>query len=204
MPLIDTTYFTGEINIPNAGVSGNASDTLLIYFIKQFETEFLVKALGRNLYRGFMTALGLNVTTGAYANVANGKAADSVDQKWKDLLNGKEYTDQNGDLQKWKGFISLSDDGTTIKQSIIANYVYYWFMRNNASQTTSSGEAKGSSENSAPVSPRFKMCNAWNKMHYEIKELNRFLKNNMSVYSEWKWIHGRKAEQEFEFINPIF
>jgi hypothetical protein len=205
MPLIDTSYFVGaELNLPGAGVSGNPSDTLLTMFIKEHETGFLVKALGRKLYRSFMTGLGLNQTTGAYANVTSGKAADAVDQKWKDLLNGKEYTDDAGNLQKWKGFIALSDDGNTLKQSIIANYIYYHFVRNNATQTSSIGEVAGTTENTTPVSPRFKVSSAWNKMHFEIKELFWFLQNNMEVYSEWQLIDGYKAMEDLSFINPFF
>src|SRR5438067_1321077 len=137
MPLIDATYFVAELNIPGAG-TGAAIDTDILYKIKEKESEFLVQALGRNLYRDFMTALGLD-SDGNYSHVTSG-LAENVDQKWIDLLNGKEYTDPNGFLRKWKGFVSIKDDSRTMKKSIIANYVYFEFLSERITQTTSFGE----------------------------------------------------------------
>ncbi|RZK45849.1 MAG: hypothetical protein EOO97_00405 [Pedobacter sp.] len=56
----------------------------------------------------------------------------------------------------------LVDEDT--KQSPIANYVYWFFMYNNATQTTDNGEVIASAENSTVISPVTKMVRAWNEM----------------------------------------
>ena len=85
--LIDRTYFVGEINIPN---TNGANGDVLDLFIDKYEAEFLQKALGYELYKEFK----------------NGLVQDPVAQKWRDLLEGAEYT-FNSRLHKWNGLISL-------------------------------------------------------------------------------------------------
>jgi hypothetical protein len=200
MPLIETSYFIGEINIPNAGTGGPV-DALVNRFIKLHEPRFLQLALGQSLYSAFMTGLG-KAADGSYEKVDKGVPADDVAQKWKDLLNGKEYTGLDGRKYKWNGFIPLQDSATA-NESIIASYVYYYFMKNNATQTTGIGENQPNQENGVSVSPRFKMTSAWNKMHFEIGELIRFLKNNMATYTEWTYQDGYCSGQDLGFINPF-
>lgn len=50
------------------------------------------------------------------------------------------------------------------KESPIANYVYWFFMYNNATQTSGVGEIIANTENSMVVSPITKMVRAWNEM----------------------------------------
>lgn len=201
MPLIDIKYFVGKLNIPNTG-TGGPIDTQLKYFIQEHEIEFLRSALGIALCKAFITALG--VADGDYTNVNDGVAADSIDQKWKDLLNGKEYTDLSNRAQKWNGLISISDGSRTTLKSPIANYVYFYFMRENVTPTTSVGVVQGVAENAQVISPKQKLCNAWNSMAEEMEQLIRFLRNNQTVYPEWTSRDGYDALEKFRYINPFF
>jgi hypothetical protein len=76
MPLIDTSYFIGERNIPNAG-TGSPVDKLIAREILVNEGKFLKLALGNSLYSAFMTALGKN-PDGSFENVDKGVPAAAV------------------------------------------------------------------------------------------------------------------------------
>lgn len=91
-----------------------------------------------------------------------------------------------------------------VNQSIIANYVYYWYARNNTTQSTGIGEVRTESENSTAVSPRQKMISAWNEMYRGVKGLMRFLEANTDTYPEWTNQYEQGALRHFKFINPIF
>jgi hypothetical protein len=87
--IIDPTYFTGKINLPQRGNSDGL--VLLQQFIDQYEPEFLQETLGYDLWKAFMTGLQEPV----------------IDAKWISLLNGAEYT-HNNRTSKWIGFLPLS------------------------------------------------------------------------------------------------
>jgi hypothetical protein len=88
MALIDRTYFVGELNIPNTAQA--AVGSLLDLFIEKYEEEFLRKALGYSLHKALKA--GLEVVP--------------VAQKWTDLIEGVEYTDQNNQVRFWSGLVS--------------------------------------------------------------------------------------------------
>jgi hypothetical protein len=92
MPLIDRSYFVGELNIPNT--DRPEIQERLDLFIETYETELLRDLLGYPLYKAFM----------------NGLQGAPVDQKWTNLLEGVEYTDQSDRLTKWRGLVSLPLD----------------------------------------------------------------------------------------------
>lgn len=69
-----------------------------------------------------------------------------IAQKWKDLYNKLIFVDG------------------LYKGSPIANYVYYFYMRNNVTQTTGIGEGKGKAENATIGINNDKMVRAWNEM----------------------------------------
>lgn len=163
MSLIDETYFIGELNLPNTN-DENVIE-VLEQFIDKYEKSFLTDLLGYELYKEFTA--GLKVSP--------------VDQKWKDLRDGAEYT-YNQRLYKWDGLIR--DETQT---SPIANYIYYHWQRDAISQTTAIGEVASKSENSIRVSPSGKMIRAWNEMVNELWKLVSFLDAKASTYPSWSW-----------------
>ena len=162
MPLIDKTYFIGELDIPNTNNTSVAER--LNHFIVKHEREFLISILGYELYTEF----------------AAGLAATTVDSLWTDLRDGAEYYDDRDRLYKWDGLRNA-----TTKQSIIANYVYFHFMRDQATQTTGLGEMTNVAENAVRVSANHKMCRAWNEMYHAIGSLIHFLTVNADYYDTW-------------------
>lgn len=104
-------------------------------FIERLERDFLYKALGVRLAN--LVIEGDELTDG--------------------LVNGITF-EKNGQLYVWDGFKN------DIKQSIIANYVYYFYLRSNVTITTSTGESRPETENSTGATPAFKVMRAWDEM----------------------------------------
>ena len=210
--LIDVSYFVGEINIPNCSIDDitngveNPTNDNLMRFIRKYEIEILRSALGMDLYRNFMNALGQKSDGTGYDNVTNGRANNSVDQKWKDLLNGAEYYGLDSRLHKWQGFIALQDD-TSSPKSLIANYVYYKYLKNAASLTTGIGEVISNADNSTNTSIMNKSVNAWNEMVEWLHDLIWFMDTKISYdynyYPGWILQNRYLLLSHFQTINSF-
>lgn len=189
--LIDRTYFVGELNIPNTDQLAVSSLTDL--FIEKYEERFLKTALGYSLYKAFKA--GLQEMT--------------IAQKWIDLRDGVEYVSLSGKTIFYRGLISQPSilvpppSAPSDKQSPIANYVYYWFIINSHTQTSSMGEKKSQTENAVSISPNNKLVRAWNEMHQWVGELICFLNTKSSTYSEWDSTDQWFALRMFRQINEL-
>lgn len=137
MSLIDSTYFNGEILLTNK----TAIATDLTQAIEQYEKEILISLLGYELYKLV--------------------SATPEIEPYKSLIEGAEFElTFNGITQtlKWEGLKN------SIKESLIAYYVYYRYQERNYIKPSGIGTVKPMAENSEVVSPYPKMVNAWNKM----------------------------------------
>lgn len=99
--------------------------------------------------------------------------------------------------------LAINTTTGTNKKSLIANYVYYWYQRNNHTQTATTGENKAVNENSTAASPALKMVRAWNEMSAWICELVDYLNAKKDDYTEWAdqdvWCMLRKFKTINEF-----
>ncbi len=164
--IVDNSYFIGEILI--AGLATTPIQNSVNLFIGKHEPVYLQKVLGYAFNKLF----------------SEGLAADPVDARWTDLRDGAEYTDCNGFLNEWTGF--KNDE----KQSPIANYIYYWYERDNVTFTATVGEQEGKTDNAKSVSGGPKMTKAWNEAVNQTKVLHDYLLNakddtGMLIYPEF-------------------
>jgi hypothetical protein len=274
MALINRTYFTGELFIPNGNVDGGPVAEELEGYIQKYETQFLRYALGHELY----TALKAGLLSAPLA------------QRWADLISGTDYVDQGNRGYTWKGLVPSIDlsvsisafeplfvevgrgrqydpaAGTvttipaslvgqrftieqrgfgpldpetdytmvgnqltltnsvfsagnkyvyrtgvfdfstapgTVKESPIAMYVYYWYIRNLFTQTSPMGEVGTANENAAPANPGYKMTRAWNEMATWIREMAFFLNTKRDVYPEWNSQFWGSMMNYFRPINEF-
>jgi hypothetical protein len=81
--------------------------------------------------------------------------------------------------------LAINTSTGTNKASPIANYVYYWYMRNNHTQTASTGETKGKHENADTASMAVKLTRAYNEMSAWVCELVDYLNAREDDYTEW-------------------
>lgn len=188
MSLIDSTYFVGDLTIPNTDV--DAVQEALTWYITKYEDLFLRKLLGYPLYKAFIAGITPD--------------PEAAPQRILDILNGKEYTSLQGFLTQWRGLLITEPEGL----SPIANFCHYWFRRNAATQFTGIAEVMTNAENSINQDPNQKMASAWNEMHDQVMQFIRFMDTNLAlspeVYPEWQWIYRWETIRYFEYSNPIF
>lgn len=134
--LINEEYFKGEIVIPNLNSVGNGISSQ----IASSNLELLLSFIDKYEKRFLVSLLGRCCADEFYKEIEKGELSG----KWLDLKN------------------KLVDE--PLKISPIANYVYYWYRRNDVSITTGIGEMETDSDNSVRVSSALKMCRAWNEM----------------------------------------
>lgn len=182
MALIDTSYFYGDLSI--AQITTEPVEASVKRFIALYETEVLTNLLGYELYKNYLAGVAANT------------------QKYKDIRDGKEYTNRAGRLTKWRGLVQKYG---TEKFSPVANYVYFHWLRDQASTTTGTGEKSSNAQNATSVSPRYKMARAWNQMVQWNCELVEFLLSNQSDYPEFLNHYGDcELNNLLTTVNPLF
>lgn len=138
MSLIDSTYFSGEINLPGGSLSGDLAD--IDDYITRYEKEALIDILGYTLYKDFI--------------------ANPSDTRWTRFSAGYEYSiDYLGEshLVKWNGLVN------TEKVSLLAFYIYYKYVEFHVTHTSGFGELLQKAENADKISVSQKRVNAWNR-----------------------------------------
>lgn len=116
--IIDISYFTGPLLITGLSAMGSgvsvpvakAKKDNINYFIAKYENQFLNYLLGEDLAQKFKTEI----------------SEETHDIKWDTLLSKLKKTEVIGT--------------TSYNYSFIANYIYYYYQRNELTDTTSIGE----------------------------------------------------------------
>lgn len=157
MYIINDTYFqAAKREIPNLDEADS----------KEFaELERIIDEKCRLLFLDFLTAEQFQefdsyLVNGLFPENAQPDPLlpDYVPQKWIDLVNGVTYQVNNFTL-KWNGLIySLG----TSKQSLLADYVYSFWLESQVSYMTGVGDAKGQPKGAVLVNPTQRYVNTWN------------------------------------------
>ena len=176
--IIDATYFEkGSLYIPNnkdisaAPLSEGSAMSEIEFFIDKYERELLLNALGVTLYNLLVTAMD---------------DLPSADQKWQDLVNGKDYT-INSKTHRWEGLKGYN------KQSLIAFYVYCQYLRNDESTYTTTGVVQNTAKNAENYNPTGKYINAWSSF------MCQYQKDN--YYNEPRVIYNGSGEMGLDYFN---
>lgn len=188
------SYFKGDIQIANAtdtapssNLIGNAKE--LNYFIARYEREVLVKLLGLKLYNEFKTQFDVGIDE-------QWTLKTTADQKWKDLLNGSEYT-YNGNDYSWKGLI-YSDMNAEPDTSIMAYYIYSKFIEVDELRHSGVGFAKDQAQNSEIQLGRSKWAYAYNEFVMMSGSLRQFIYASNRLIEDTYLDYG---PERFQFVN---
>ena len=147
MYIIDSTYFQEDRLIPNVGVG--AGKINIDRLIESEVHSLLESVLGYVAYKNLVENLD-----------ENGNIKTDTLQKWKDLINGKEY-ERNDKLYYFKG---LKYTLGTSKNSLLAYYVFYKWIKQNISQNSGvGGEVVLTTKNAVNVGLTAKLVDTWNK-----------------------------------------
>lgn len=91
-------------------------------------------------------------------------------------------------LPKWTALLNQLVNNET-KESPIANYIYYYYSRNKATETVGIGEMKPNTENGSMASAVQKQVRAWNEMVDWNFEVAKFISENEDDYGPFIWIN---------------
>lgn len=184
--LINTDYFIGETLLPGASNSvpgGSYSANAVCRAIDVYEPEFMERAFGYEFYQKILTEITVD--------------PEPTIGIWYDIVYGCAFRNHRGVLVKWDGL-----KNPTNKTSVIADYVYYWFSRNQVTNTAAIGEVKAKAENSTTASAAQKQVSAWNRMSRQLCVLYELLEskdsNGEKVYPEFVYRDTHRFE-----LRPI-
>ena len=187
--LIDKSYFTGKINIPNLEqdtvnpdliTNNNSFDRL----IKEYTFKYLVDVFGFKVANEILDEVEPDGTVKA-----------SAEQKYKDLING---------VDKWRG---LRYEVQGVKYSQIAYYVYCQWVYENQTQLTDIGNTIDNAEKANVVNSWNKFNDAWREMHllrepehfYSVQ--NYYFRNKQDIYTLYDYISESSAWVTNDFIS---
>lgn len=184
MYIIDDTYFKA----PKREIANlNEADS------KTFvELESLIDEKCRLLLLDFLTVeqaqeLDSYLVNGMFPEVyqPDPLLPDYVPQKWIDLVKGSTY--QSNDVELiWNG---LAYSKGTYKGSLLADYVYSFWLESQVSYMTGVGDAKANPKGANLVNPTQRYVNTWNDFvkAYQVHTCGFF--NNYGWYErDWYWI----------------
>lgn len=160
MAIIDESYFVSEISVAQRSDEAVMED--LDFKIEKYERDFLIKFFGVKMYKEFIEGIKDPI----------------INPKWSRLLEEGFF---NNDNSFW---IGLTNDN---KQSVIANYVYYYYTRDLFLQSTGSGNVIPVNENSITVNPVYKQVRAWNEMIDWICIFHKLIRENIIDYPSYTW-----------------
>lgn len=163
--LIDESYFQRELFVPNADDQDRSVYQELQQFIDEKARLCLKEVLGYTLFKDLDD------------NITDGNLDDAAPQKWKDLVNGKEYT-KDGYTYYWQGL--LINEGA-FKKSLLANYVFYYWLYYNQSTMSGVGEVVLNAKNAININSTQRLTSVWN----EFVEMYQG-KQTKYTYSEYK------------------
>lgn len=179
MPIITKSYFdTAERNIPNTNYAEVSSRIDSLIAVR--EKEFLLAVFGYEFYKLMVAEL---VTPAA---------------RFASIIDGVEFTGLDGRLKKWEGLKNV-----TTLESPIADFVYYWYLRDSVNNMSGAGMMQAMMENATPVSSAKQQARAYNNMIDKACLLIEFMRANYAVYPEWQIHSGTYELSRFmSKINP--
>lgn len=204
MYFLDTSFFTGDIHIPNLEETC-VTDMQFFKLIAKWERECLELVLGRCLTEELLNQFRITGEDGAKKYMLKSEA----DIKWKHLIEGRTYSQEDVsnysgcicsdcDTHTWSGFVTktpvlLNGLEVEFKESFLAYYVYYMWTFDNASRTTGTGERLPEAKNSVSVSPKAKRIAAWNYFYSMVRGcsstgavgLYAYLNENAELFPTW-------------------
>ena len=187
--LINETYFQGDIMIPN--ITEVHSDNDFVRGLIESESRLLLESvLGFELFNEFVSNLD-----------GNGNLKPDAGQKWKNLVYGNIYEVGNINHQ----FKGLIQETPLYKTSLIADYVYYRWMKSTSSQSTGTGEAVLNGKNSSNVNGSQKLVTIWNRFFKLLtngshqKPYRGYV--NGVCFVDWYGSNQRNSVSVFQFLT---
>jgi len=213
------TDFVGELFIANTAQPGVASD--LQWFIAKYEPLFLTYLLGADVYALFIAGLPTGTVSAGTFQIVSGlgtkfttyfKVGDSItigtethvvesiesdirliaDEPWVGSYVDAEYYRE----KRWIDLLNLPQ----LKPAIAA-YVYYYYIRNQVTQTVGMGNVKPESANASIAWDGRKQVKAFNDMVKSVYDTIRYItaSGEYPEYVEPNWLIWRMQRYGLEW-----
>ena len=147
MYIIDDTYFQGEIEVPNIAEADSKSLEEVQRLIDEKCRLFMYDVLGDVLSAELDLLL------------QNGILPTTPVSKWTKLIYGENY-DLDGKQLKWDGICSVM---STSKSSLLADYVYTFYLTESNTFLSGVGEMKGEARGAMMVNSTQRYVTIWNR-----------------------------------------
>lgn len=179
MSIITPSIFIAEISIPQtANYFENGGN--LQEFIDKYEKKFLLELFGVTFYNELIAGL----TPVPVEPPTDPETFEPIPQKWLDLVNDTDL------------------------KAMIANYVYYWWKRDETTQSMGISETKPKAENATVTNSVDKQVRAWNEMVRMVRLFDlstttypNFIRRYWRRYNYW--YHGCDVPEIYYFINSL-
>ena len=173
--IIDTSYFTGELAIPNLNDAGTKAT--IEADIEFYETEILKDLFGYQLYSDYTTGI----------------AEESPLSKWTDIRDGAEFSFDFGGktiTKKWIGFTNSE------LKSLLAYYTYANHVNRITQSLTANGIVEPQVENARRAQNSMKVVRAWNRFIEQYGEVP----NGFSGYNDSHYVHYDDRPNIYNFL----
>ena len=171
MGLIDKTYFTGKLNIPNINQTGNNLVINNVAILDRVIAEYTFKYLS--------DVFGLIIAKEILSKIdSDGNIIVGTEQKYIDLING------NG--SDWLG---LRYEVSGVKYSQIANYCFCQYLHETETKLTNIGNTVDSVE-------KGKIISSWNKFNYAWREMFKMRQSMWLGYC-----YDEDVKNLYDYIN---
>jgi hypothetical protein len=156
--IVNISFFVGDINIPNTSKPEVAESLQL--FIDKYEEELLNQLLGNELYHLVVDPI-----------------PTQYDERFQKLVYGDAAAN-------WRGLVY--DYGTPTQYSLIAYYIYWWWLKNKYIWNSGIGTVRPKGSSVDVMSPALPMIEAWNTFSEQVGELYDYMRYYSDVYPEWE------------------
>jgi len=146
MYLISTQEFNRAFLISNVNEANTGINEQVNAYIDSCAPKLLTNALGTSLFAD------LN------SQITDGELNDDADQKWKDLVNGVEYT-KDDKTYVWRGLVY---ENGLFKESLLTPYVWCEWYRDNLTTMTGVGQVQLQAKNADVVNHKPLLVKNWN------------------------------------------
>lgn len=171
MKVIDKTYFQyGDMQIGQFG-SQEVQDKLT-WYIDNYEPEILRLLLGNTVYNDLI------------ASIDAATSPTDIPEPYYSLLYGADFLAPEG----WGSAHQMHWDGLrSQKDSLVAKYVYFYYLRSEATFLTGNGVTVPKLENATRVASNPLQRARWNEMVDQNKTLFAYMRSNMDLFPDWPY-----------------
>lgn len=152
---LDDTYFQGELYIPNVKRDSSFGVSSVLQAVGEHTLDWYIVKYEK---RCLIELMG--------------------EEMYLKFIQGVE--DEDNDWMALRDNIFVEEDG--FKYSLVANYVYFYAMRDMQTQTSPKGEVRGKQDHASTVSAYPKLVRVWNDMVDLSIPVRKFICDNNSVY----------------------